>query len=69
MFRRELAVFAVDPERVSADRRGEIEAHIAACAECQEWYDFFRIGEDDLLQLSDFGSRYPSRRSSPSLST
>lgn len=47
----ELVLYAVQPETFPAERRREIEAHLAACAECQESSDFFRIREDDLVEI------------------
>ena len=44
----ELVLYATQPEAVAAARRGEIEAHLAACAECQEAHDFFAIHEEEL---------------------
>ncbi|HYI07611.1 MAG TPA: sigma-70 family RNA polymerase sigma factor [Thermoanaerobaculia bacterium] len=44
----DLALHAVEPEVFPAGRRREIEAHLAACAECQESSDFLRIREDGL---------------------
>jgi tetratricopeptide (TPR) repeat protein len=43
----ELALYAVQPEAVAERRRGEIEGHLATCAECQEAHDFFAIRHDD----------------------
>lgn len=50
---RELALFAVDPDQIPAERRRQLEEEVAACAECQESYDFFRVGEDDLYALAE----------------
>lgn len=44
----ELALYAAQPEAVDGDRRAAIEAHLGACAECQEAHDFFAIQEHDL---------------------
>jgi tetratricopeptide (TPR) repeat protein len=44
----ELALYAAQPEAIAEDRRTAIEAHLAACAECQEAHDFFAIRDDDL---------------------
>jgi tetratricopeptide (TPR) repeat protein len=57
---RELALFAVDPDQIPADRRRELEEQVAACAECQESYDFFRVTEDDLLGIADTDAWEPS---------
>ena len=42
----ELALYAAHPEAIAEGRRGEVEAHLAACAECQEAHDFFAIRDD-----------------------
>lgn len=44
----ELALYAAQPDAIAEGRRTEIEAHLAACAECQEAHDFFAIRDDDL---------------------
>jgi tetratricopeptide (TPR) repeat protein len=44
----ELVLYAARPDAVAADRRAEIEAHLAACAQCQERHDLFVIREDEV---------------------
>jgi tetratricopeptide (TPR) repeat protein len=44
----ELVLYAAQPEAIAPPRRALIEAHLAACAECQESHDFFAVREDDL---------------------
>jgi tetratricopeptide (TPR) repeat protein len=44
----ELALYAALPQAIAEGRRAAIEAHLGACAECQETHDFFTIREDDL---------------------
>lgn len=47
----ELAIFAFSPDAVSAQRREEIQRHIAACAGCRATSDFFAVAEDDLADI------------------
>jgi tetratricopeptide (TPR) repeat protein len=44
----ELALYAAQPEAIAEGRRAGIQAHLAACAECQEAHDFFAIRDDNL---------------------
>lgn len=41
-------MYAAQPDAIAEGRRAGIEAHLAACAECQEAHDFFAIRDDDL---------------------
>lgn len=43
----ELAVFAFDPDAVTAARSIEIQQHTAACEECRAHLDFFSVTEED----------------------
>lgn len=44
----DLAVHALTPESLSAERSAEIAAHLAECVGCQETHDFFAVSEDVL---------------------
>ncbi|HYK05956.1 MAG TPA: tetratricopeptide repeat protein [Thermoanaerobaculia bacterium] len=44
----ELSLFAMDPESLSQQRRGEIERHTSSCAECGASFDFYLVTEEDL---------------------
>ena len=46
----ELVLYAAQPEAIEECRRAQIQAHVAACAECQEAHDFFAIGDDGLTE-------------------
>lgn len=44
----ELAVFAFDPDAVTARRSIEMQQHAAVCEECRARLDFFSVTEEDL---------------------
>lgn len=44
----DLAVYALTPESLGAERSAEIAAHLAQCAACQQTHDFFAASEEVL---------------------
>src|SRR6185436_3542815 len=48
----ELSLFAHDKVAFQRERREEIEAHIANCAECGASFDFYSVAEEDLGDLA-----------------
>lgn len=44
----ELAIHAFHPDTVTAERRAQIEAHVAVCDSCRTTADFFAVAEGDL---------------------
>ena len=44
----ELAIHAFHPDTVTAERRAQIEAHVAVCDTCRTTADFFAVAEEDL---------------------
>jgi tetratricopeptide (TPR) repeat protein len=56
----DLVLYAVQPDAFPAERRREIDAHLATCAACQESSDFFRVREDDLGALADSDTWEPT---------
>jgi tetratricopeptide (TPR) repeat protein len=44
----ELAIHAFHPNTVAAERRAQIEAHVAVCDSCRTTADFFAVAEGDL---------------------
>lgn len=46
----ELALFALEPDRLPPDRRAAVHRHIAACAACQAGVDFFAVAEEELRE-------------------
>lgn len=56
----ELALHAAQPDAINERRRAEIDAHLAACGECQAAYDFFAVHEDKVADaLSEFDTWEP----------
>lgn len=44
----DLAMAALTPEALSAERHAEIAAHLAECAACQQTHDFFAVSDEVL---------------------
>src|SRR5215212_4948516 len=48
----ELSLFAHDKQAFERERRGEIESHVANCAECGATFEFYTVAEEDLGDLA-----------------